>query len=349
MIILTEHSFYLEEISPLEFYGVNNTRLDLLKAKYPHVLFVARGNELTLKGPTQELALARDMVEGLLDEISSRGSISQQRFSEVLSASLGGEGLSAMDDDEDFILYGTRGSVIRAKTAGQREILKASANNDIVFAIGPAGTGKTYMGVALAVRALKEKEIKKIFLVRPAVEAGETLGFLPGDLKEKVDPYLRPLYDALEDMIHFDKLKSYLEKNIIEIAPLAYMRGRTLSNCYVILDEAQNATEMQLRMFLTRLGNGGKIIITGDDSQIDLPRNQRSGLLQAKRILKDVPGIGFVRMKPTDVVRHRLVREIIAAYKKEDEEATNRQPPSREQKESQTALQSQPKTAHDAP
>lgn len=320
MIILTEHSFFLEEISPLEFYGVNNIRLDALKAKYPHVLFVARGNDLTLKGPAQELSLARDMVENLLEEIGQRGNITQHRFQEVMSAGMGGENLSPTVEDEDFVLHGTRGSVIRAKTAGQREILKAAAENDIVFALGPAGTGKTYMGVALAVRALKEKEIKKIFLVRPAVEAGETLGFLPGDLKEKVDPYLRPLYDALEDMIHFDKLKSYLEKNIIEIAPLAYMRGRTLSNCYVILDEAQNATEMQFRMFLTRLGNGGKIIITGDDSQIDLPRNQRSGLLQAKRILKGVPGIGFVRMKPSDVVRHKLVREIIAAYKKEDDE-----------------------------
>ncbi len=320
MIILTEHSFFLEEVSPLEFYGVNNARLDQLKAKYPNVLFVARGNALTLKGPTQELSLARDMVEVLLDELAQRGSISQQRFTELLLASAGGEGVANYENDEDFVLHGTRGTVIRAKTAGQREILKAASENDIVFALGPAGTGKTYMGVALAVRALKEKEIKKIFLVRPAVEAGETLGFLPGDLKEKVDPYLRPLYDALEDMIHFDKLKAYLEKNIIEIAPLAYMRGRTLSNCYVILDEAQNATEMQFRMFLTRLGKGGKIIITGDDSQIDLPRNQRSGLLQAKRILKDVPGIGFVRMKPSDVVRHKLVREIIAAYKKEDDD-----------------------------
>jgi phosphate starvation-inducible PhoH-like protein len=317
---LTEHSFFLEEVSPLEFYGVNNTRLDQLKAKYPNVLFVARGNALTLKGPAQELSLARDMVESLLDELAQRGSISQQRFTEVLLASAGGESVANYENDEDFVLHGTRGTVIRAKTAGQREILKAASENDIVFALGPAGTGKTYMGVALAVRALKEKEIKKIFLVRPAVEAGETLGFLPGDLKEKVDPYLRPLYDALEDMIHFDKLKAYLEKNIIEIAPLAYMRGRTLSNCYVILDEAQNATEMQFRMFLTRLGKGGKIIITGDDSQIDLPRNQRSGLLQAKRILKDVPGIGFVRMKPSDVVRHKLVREIIAAYKKEDDD-----------------------------
>lgn len=315
---MTEYSFFLEETSPLEFYGVNNTRFDQLKAKYPHVLFVARGNGLTIKGPAQELSLARDMVEALLEELNHRGSIPQQRFVEMLS-SLGEETTTNVEEDEDFVLHGPRGGLIRAKTAGQREILRAAAQNDIVFALGPAGTGKTYIAVALAVRALKEKEIKKIFLVRPAVEAGETLGFLPGDLKEKLDPYLRPLYDALEDMIHFDKLKIYLEKNIIEIAPLAYMRGRTLSNCYVILDEAQNATEMQFRMFLTRLGKGGKIIITGDDSQIDLPLKQRSGLLQAKRILRDVPGIGFVRMKPSDVVRHRLVKEIIAAYKVEDD------------------------------
>lgn len=317
---MSENSFFLEEISPLEFFGVNNSRLGQLKAMFPHVLFVARGSHLTLKGPTQELGLANQMVENILEDLRQRGFISQQRFMELISTPAGGEPMPSPVDDEDFVLHGSRGTVIRAKTAGQREILKSAAQNDIVFALGPAGTGKTYMGVALAVRALKEKEIKKIFLVRPAVEAGENLGFLPGDLKEKVDPYLRPLYDALEDMIQFDKLKNYLEKNIIEIAPLAYMRGRTLSNCYVILDEAQNATEMQFRMFLTRLGNGGKIIITGDDSQIDLPRNQNSGLLQAKRLLKDVPGIGFVRMKPSDVLRHRLVREIISAYKREDDD-----------------------------
>jgi phosphate starvation-inducible PhoH-like protein len=317
---LTEYNFYLEDVSPLEFYGVNNIRLDQLKAKYPQVRFVARGNDLTIKGPSPELEVAKAMVDLLMEEVNAKGFLSQQRFTELISESEEGESSEGFVDDEDFVLHGTRGAIIRAKTSGQREILQAAKENDIVFALGPAGTGKTYMGVALAVRALKEKEIKKIFLVRPAVEAGETLGFLPGDLKEKVDPYLRPLYDALEDMIHFDKLKTYLEKNIIEIAPLAYMRGRTLSNCYVILDEAQNATEMQFRMFLTRLGKGGKIIITGDDSQIDLPRNQRSGLLQAKRLLKNIPGIGFVRMKPTDVVRHRLVKEIIAAYKRHDDE-----------------------------
>ena len=319
IIILTEYNFYLEEVSPLEFYGVNNSRLDQLKAKYPHVRFVARGNDLNIKGPVAELDTAKQMVEALLEEVENKGILTQQRFTELMGAADSGEFPESYTEDEDFVLHGTRGNVIKAKTAGQREILKAAEHNDIVFALGPAGTGKTYMGVALAVRALKEKQIKKIFLVRPAVEAGETLGFLPGDLKEKVDPYLRPLYDALEDMIHFDKLTTYLVKNIIEIAPLAYMRGRTLSNCYVILDEAQNATENQFRMFLTRLGKGGKIVITGDDSQIDLPRNQRSGLLQAKVLLRGIPGIGFVRMKPSDVVRHKLVKEIIAAYQKHDD------------------------------
>ncbi|MCL4109455.1 UNVERIFIED_CONTAM: hypothetical protein GTU68_037720 [Idotea baltica] len=219
---------------------------------------------------------------------------------------------------EDYVLHGSRGTVIRARTAGQRKILQSSKKNDIIFALGPAGTGKTYMGVAIAVKALKEKQIRKIFLVRPAVEAGETLGFLPGDLKEKLDPYLRPLYDALGDMIHPDKLKAYLEKNVIEIAPLAYMRGRTLSNCYVILDEAQNTTEKQFKMFLTRLGKGGKIIVTGDDSQIDLPRNQRSGLLQAVRLFKNIPGMDIIHLTVLDVVRHKLVKKIIEAYSKDE-------------------------------
>ncbi|HHG85326.1 MAG TPA: PhoH family protein [Bacteroidetes bacterium] len=315
---MTEHSFLLEEINPLDFFGVNNQRLNQLKRRFPAVKFIARGNELKLKGPSSRLATAKTTVEYLLTELDTRGSISDLRFEELLHSKSSSNGHSE-NADEDFVLHGSRGTVIRAQTAGQREILRAAKENDIVFALGPAGTGKTYMGVALAIKALKDKEVKKIFLVRPAVEAGETLGFLPGDLKEKVDPYLRPLYDALEDMVHHEKLKAYLEKNVIEIAPLAYMRGRTLKNAFVILDEAQNTTEMQFRMFLTRLGRGGKIFITGDDSQIDLPRNQRSGLLQAVRILEGVKGIGFVRMKPADVMRHKLVRKIIAAYQHEDD------------------------------
>lgn len=315
---MTEHSFLLEEINPLEFFGVNDQRLGLLKRRFPGVKFIARGNQIKLKGPANMLVEAKATVEDLLRELDTRGVLSDQRYDEILNREAKSPRKSE-DESGEFVLHGARGTVIRARTAGQREILRSAKENDIVFALGPAGTGKTYMGVALAVKALKDKEVKKIFLVRPAVEAGETLGFLPGDLKEKVDPYLRPLYDALEDMLHYEKLKAYLEKNVIEIAPLAYMRGRTLNNAYVILDEAQNATEMQFRMFLTRLGRGGKIIITGDDSQIDLPRNQRSGLLQALRVLDGVQGIGFVRMNPSDVMRHKLVRKIITAYKHEDE------------------------------
>ena len=283
-------------------------------------MFIARGNELKVKGSEAELLAAIPVVERLINEIKTRGGMSEERFAEIVQvnghahSAGGGEGGNF---EEDFVLHGARGAVIRARTAGQRKILRSSDENDIIFALGPAGTGKTYMGVAIAVKALKEKQVKKIFLVRPAVEAGENLGFLPGDLKEKVDPYLRPLYDALEDMIHPDKLKGYIEKNTIEIAPLAYMRGRTLSNCYVILDEAQNATENQFKMFLTRLGKGGKIIVTGDDSQIDLPRNQRSGLLQAVRLLQGIKGIDMIRLTTSDVVRHKLVKRIIEAYDSE--------------------------------
>ncbi len=318
---MTKHSFILEEISPLELFGVNNKRFEQLKRRYPEVIFVARGNELKLKGTEKSLQPAIGTVSGLLDEIRQRGGISEERFGELMqingSEKQSGNGEVGGESLDDFVLHGARGTVIRARTAGQRRILHSARKNDIIFALGPAGTGKTYMGVAIAVRALKEKQVKKIFLVRPAVEAGENLGFLPGDLKEKVDPYLRPLYDALEDMIHFEKLQNYLDRNIIEIAPLAYMRGRTLSNCYVILDEAQNATENQFKMFLTRLGKGGKIIVTGDDSQIDLPRNQRSGLHQAVRLLNKIDGIDMIRLTTSDVVRHRLVKKIIDAYEKE--------------------------------
>jgi phosphate starvation-inducible PhoH-like protein len=317
---LTEHIYLLEEISPLQLFGVNNQRLDQLKGRFPEIKFIARGNELTIKGSQTNLLEAKTTVDHLLAELGRRGAISDERYGELLlEEANGSQPRHHHSGEEEFMLHGARGSNIKARTAGQREILRAAAENDIVFALGPAGTGKTYMSVAIAVKALKEKEVKKIILVRPAVEAGENLGFLPGDLKDKVDPYLRPLYDALEDMIHYEKLKAYLEKNVIEIAPLAYMRGRTLSNAFVILDEAQNATEMQFRMFLTRMGRSSKVIITGDESQIDLPRQQRSGLLQGVRILEGVDGIGFVRMNPSDVMRHNLVKKIISAYEKEDE------------------------------
>lgn len=316
---MTKHSFTLEEISPLELFGVNNKRFELLKRRYPEVIFVARGNELKVKGAEDALGPVIDTVDRLLQAIRKAGGISEERYLELINGFPVAPSSPEQSEnpDDDFVLHGARGTVIRARTAGQRRILHSARENDIVFALGPAGTGKTYMGVGIAVKALKEKTIKKIFLVRPAVEAGENLGFLPGDLKEKVDPYLRPLYDALGDMIHHEKLQNYLDRNIIEIVPLAYMRGRTLSNCYVILDEAQNATENQFKMFLTRLGKGGKIIVTGDDSQIDLPRNQRSGLKQAIRLLQGIEGIDMVRLSTSDVVRHRLVKKIISAYDKD--------------------------------
>lgn len=314
---MTEHTLFLEDISPLEFYGVNNVRYRQLKELFPELAFIARGHELKIRGPQEDLERAAAILDTLVVEISNRGSISEDRFQELITLKKNGEKVSSKGGG-DVLVHGPSGLIVRPKTEGQKAMVKAIDTHDILFATGPAGTGKTYTAVALAVRALKEKEVKKIFLVRPAVEAGENLGFLPGDLKEKLDPYLRPLYDALEDMIHYEKLKNYREKNIIEIVPLAYMRGRTLSNAFVILDEGQNATETQFKMFLTRLGKGSKIIVTGDDSQIDLPRNQRSGLRSSMNILSDVEGISFVRLKPTDVMRHRLVKSIIRAYEKNE-------------------------------
>ena len=313
---MTEQSFYLKEISPLELFGVNNSRLTQLKGRFPKIKFVARGNELKLIGPITELDHAKSIVESLIKVLEAKGHLSDERFGELIGHTNGAKPKVIAEEDE-FVLHGARGTNIRARTAGQREILKAARENDIVFALGPAGTGKTYMGVAIAVKALKEKEVKKSFWCVRRWKRGRRWAFCRAISRKKVDPYLRPLYDALEDMVHFEKLKNYLEKNIIEIAPLAYMRGRTLSNAYVILDEAQNATESQFKMFLTRLGKGGKIIITGDDSQIDLPYKQKSGLLQALKILQGIEGIGFVRMTAQDVVRHKLVRKIIAAYEKE--------------------------------
>lgn len=317
---MTEHSFNLDQISPLALYGVNNIRFRQIKEEFPELVFVARGNDLRVRGSQSEVTRARGIIGTLIQSIQRTGTISEEGFLEILLPEHPSNPIEPGLEDEPPLLHGARGNVIRPRTEGQRKIVKAATKNDIVMAIGPAGTGKTYTAVALAVKALKNKEVRKIFLVRPAVEAGENLGFLPGDLKEKLDPYLRPLYDALEDMYQYDKLKALLEKNIIEVAPLAYMRGRTLSSAYVILDEAQNATENQFKMFLTRLGKGSKIVITGDDSQIDLPHRQRSGLLQAMRILKDIDGIELVRMRSSDVVRHQIVKKIIAAYNVEDQD-----------------------------
>lgn len=313
---MTEFIFSLEDISPLEVFGVNNLRLRQIEKGFPDVRFVARGDELKIKGESENLEAIKGIINGLLGEIRRKGRISENRFMELLTES--GDAREQMDyqavSEDTVLVHGSGGLIIKPKNKGQQLIVGASEKNDIVFASGPAGTGKTYIAVALAVKALKEKRVRKIILSRPAVDAGESLGFLPGDMKDKVDPYLRPLYDALGDMIHSEKLKYYLDNNIVEIVPLAYMRGRTLNHAYVIMDEAQNATESQMKMFLTRMGEHSHMIITGDDSQIDLPRNQRSGLVQAKRLLRGITGIAFVQLQASDVVRHRLVRDIIAAY-----------------------------------
>jgi phosphate starvation-inducible PhoH-like protein len=314
---LTEKTITLDDISLVDFLGVGNSTIRELSDAFPKSKIISRGNEIILKGTTTEVARLTDLLDSLVQHYQRFGKITQDQVKTYLNPdSATTEALPA--DDDDVFLYGTKGVVIRIKTANQRAMVEAARQNDIVFAVGPAGTGKTYTAVAIAVKALKNKEVRKIIITRPAVEAGENLGFLPGDLKEKIDPYLRPIYDALDDMIPAEKLKLYIENRTIEIAPLAYMRGRTLNNAFILLDEAQNTTSMQIKMFLTRMGPSSKTIITGDKTQVDLPKNQRSGLGDALGILKDVKGIGFVQLDGRDVVRHRLVREIIQAYEQSE-------------------------------
>ncbi len=308
----------LDNISLIDFLGVANKNIDSLAAAFPKSRIVSRGNEIVLKGSTSEIIQIDDILNSLIDHYHKYGRVTEENVQNYIAKEA--ETTLPVNGDassEDVILYGTKGTSIKAKTVNQAKLVEQVQTNDLVFALGPAGTGKTYISVAMAVRALKNKHVKKIIITRPAVEAGENLGFLPGDLKEKIDPYLRPIYDALGDMIPYEKLQYYMEREIIEIAPLAYMRGRTLNNAFILLDEAQNTTPMQMKMFLTRMGPDSKMIVTGDTSQIDLPRNQRSGLKEAIRILTDVKGIGFVELSEKDVVRHRLVREIIDAYNKE--------------------------------
>lgn len=309
----------LDNISLIDFLGVANKNIDSLAAAFPKSRIVSRGNEIVLKGSTAEISQIDDILKSLIDHYHKFGRVTEENVQNYIARDTepmlpaNGDGSSS----EDIILYGTKGTSIKPKTVNQAKLVEQVQGNDLVFALGPAGTGKTYISVAMAVRALKNKSVKKIIITRPAVEAGENLGFLPGDLKEKIDPYLRPIYDALGDMIPYEKLQYYMEREIIEIAPLAYMRGRTLNNAFILLDEAQNTTPMQMKMFLTRMGPDSKMIVTGDTSQIDLPRNQKSGLKEAVRILTDVKGIGFVELSEKDVVRHRLVRDIIDAYNKE--------------------------------
>jgi phosphate starvation-inducible PhoH-like protein len=328
---LTEAIISLETVNPIEFFGVNNSKFDLLKRKFPLLKILSRGSQIKLAGQPDEVANAQLRISQVIKYLERNGHLSENYFSEILGDEEDTGELQSKDNGNtsDIIVFGPNGKVIRAKTQNQKLLASASEKNDIIFAVGPAGTGKTYTAVALAVRALKNKAVKKIILTRPAVEAGESLGFLPGDLKEKIDPYLRPLYDALDDMIPSDKLNYYMANRIIEIAPLAYMRGRTLDNAFIILDEAQNATDLQLKMFLTRIGASAKAIITGDLTQIDLPKNQKSGLIKATKILRDIDGIAYIQLDEADVVRHRLVKSIIRAYdkdkeKEEQEEEDNR-------------------------
>jgi len=313
---LVEKVITLENVSLIDFLGVENQNINEVASAFPKSKIVSRGNEIRIKGSTPEIIRINDVLNSLLAHYHKFGKVT---FDNVKNYLLEEEDADVQQSKQDVLIYGTRGAVIRPKTINQFKLVEAVSKNDLVFSIGPAGTGKTYISVALAVRALKNKEIKKIIITRPAVEAGENLGFLPGDLKEKIDPYLRPIYDALNDMIPGDKLRYYQENNDIEIAPLAYMRGRTLHNAFILLDEAQNTTPMQIKMFLTRMGPHSKVIINGDVSQIDLPRNQRSGLIEAANVLKDVKGIGFTEFDGRDVIRHKLVKDIIDAYNESEE------------------------------
>ncbi|MFY7963896.1 MAG: PhoH family protein [Chitinophagaceae bacterium] len=315
---MTDTIINLETVNPIEFFGVNNRKLDLLKKKFPLLKILSRGTQIKMSGAPELIDSAKEKIDLIIQYLERNGHLSDQYFEQIL----GGDDAETVDNfvdknPNDILVFGPNGKTVRARTVNQKKMVAAADKNDIVFAIGPAGTGKTYTAVALAVRALKNKVVKKIILTRPAVEAGENLGFLPGDLKEKIDPYLRPLYDALDDMIPADKLGYYMSTRTIEIAPLAFMRGRTLDNAFIILDEAQNTNDLQLKMFLTRIGANAKAIITGDPTQIDLPRNMQSGLHKASRILQNIEGISHIELSEEDVVRHRLVKAIIKAYNKD--------------------------------
>ena len=304
----------LSEISPREFFGQQNEHIELLKKYFPKLKIVARGNKIKVFGDEEMLEEFDKRFSMLMDHFGKYNKLDENTIERVLTSE-SEEDYQTTKESGETIVHGLSGKVIKAQTANQRRMVELTKKNDLIFAIGPAGTGKTYTGVALAVKALKEKQVKRIILTRPAVEAGENLGFLPGDLKEKLDPYMQPLYDALRDMIPHEKLELFIEKGVIQIAPLAFMRGRTLDDAFVILDEAQNTTHAQVKMFLTRMGKHAKFMITGDPGQIDLPRRTISGLKEALLVLKDVKGVGMVYLDDKDVIRHRLVKKIIAAYK----------------------------------
>jgi len=313
---LVEKIITLDNISLTDFLGIENSNINEVASAFPKTKIVSRGNEIRINGNSKEIIKINDILNSLLTHYQKFGKITSDNVKNYLAE----EARTELENTakEEALVYGPRGIVVKPQTVNQHKLVQMVKKNDLVFALGPAGTGKTYISVAMAIQALKNKEVKKIVITRPAVEAGETLGFLPGDLKEKLDPYLRPIYDALHDMVHSEKLKHYMENGIVEIAPLAYMRGRTLDNAFILLDEAQNTTPMQIKMFLTRMGPKSKVIITGDLSQVDLPKKQTSGLSNAVKILKGVKGIGFTTLDGKDVVRHKIVKAIIAAYDKEE-------------------------------
>jgi phosphate starvation-inducible PhoH-like protein len=318
---VAEKKLTLSNVDMVSLLGVNDSNLQLLEERFNSTITV-RGDIFNIKGVLEEVEQIEKIIKEMVYVLNTSGRLEPDDVRTILDLTLEGKEVISEDDFDSIVLY-TKNEVVKAKNPGQRQYLQIAAKNDICFAIGPAGTGKTYLAVAIAVSALKRGVIKKIVLARPAVEAGESLGFLPGDFQEKIDPYLRPLYDALDDMMPSEKLKGYLEKRVIEIVPLAYMRGRTLNNAFVILDEAQNATDVQMKMFLTRLGANSRAIITGDITQIDLPVKSRSGLVQAKEILNGIQGVGFAYFDKEDVVRHRLVKDIIDAYEKFNENNGN--------------------------
>ena len=309
---MIEKHIVIEDIDPVTLYGVNNCNLQIIKAMYPKLRIVARGNVLHVMGDELEMCAFEEHITKLQSHCLKFNSLTEEELLQILHGEK-----TRKDGNEGVIVYSVTGKPIMARSQNQQRLVQAYKENDMVFAVGPAGSGKTYTSIALAVRALKNKEIRKIILSRPAVEAGEKLGFLPGDMKDKIDPYLQPLYDALEDMIPTQRLREMMDQNIIQIAPLAFMRGRTLNDAVVILDEAQNTTGAQIKMFLTRMGMGTKMIITGDVTQIDLPQHIRSGLVEAIHVLRNVPGIGFIHMYRRDIVRHKLVTRIVDAYEKE--------------------------------
>ena len=311
---MIEKHIVLEDIDPVIFYGVNNANMQMIKALFPKLRIVARGDVIKVMGDEEEMCAFEEAILALEKHCARYNSLNEEAILDIIKGNK-----PQIEKTGDVIVYSVTGKPITPRSTNQLKLVKEFDKNDMIFAIGPAGSGKTYTAIALAVRALKNKEIKKIILSRPAVEAGEKLGFLPGDIKDKIDPYLQPLYDALQDMIPAAKLKEYMELNIIQIAPLAFMRGRTLNDAIVILDEAQNTTTQQIKMFLTRMGMNTKMIVTGDMTQIDLPSSQTSGLVQAIKILKGVKGISFIELNKKDIVRHKLVTRIVEAYEKFEE------------------------------